>query len=169
MNSILHCQQCRGFADGPSTSFSTENNTWYKWKTPADWIRGQAAFIRVFEPVCNSQKACKFFCGIRMVIVRIIQLNLRLLIGHREDPDEYYHQWSPIAGRTYYISVDGYAGTACQFRLELRSQSVMPVNLITLDAKSKGNAVQLSWVTSEEGIITFSPLRKAGTARILFR
>jgi hypothetical protein len=161
MNSMFIGNNAGASADGPESSFSIENNTWYKWKTPMDWIPGQAAYLRVFEPVCNSSEGLQILLWNTKGDCPDMSRNPSFVSKAPGSSQEYYHQWSPIAGNTYYISVDGYAGTACQFRLELRSQSVMPVNLITLDAKSKVNAVQLTWVTAEEGNNSFFTLEKS--------
>ena len=150
MNTVSTFNNAGATPDGPVPDASIENNTWYKWATPSDWPAGQGAFVRVFEPQCNTNEA-----------LQITLWNTKnscpdnsdkyTMVNRAPGQDlEYYHQWTPSPGRTYFISVDGYAGTACQFKLEIGSQSVIPVNLITLDAKSDGKNVLLSWVTSEE-------------------
>lgn len=148
-------------ADGPESLVSIENNTWYKWVAPSDWIPGQAAYVRIIEQVCNSSK------GLQILLWNTENVcpensDRASLVGRTPGvQDEYYYQWTPVANRSYYISVDGYAGTACQFRLEIGSQSVMPVNLMTLDAKSNGNHVILSWVSSEESNNSYFTIEKS--------
>lgn len=147
--------------DGPLSASSIENNTWYKWSTPSDWIPGQSAYIRVYNPTCNSTEglqimlwnagnACPEKFDKPTIVSRAPETN-----------DEYYHQWTPVANKSYYISIDGYAGLACQFKLEIRSISVMPVNLITLDARSIGKNVSLSWITLDETNNSFFTVEKS--------
>jgi len=166
MHTVSSFNNAGATPDGPLPDASIENNTWYKWTAPSDWPAGQGAFVRVFEPKCNTTEA-----------LQITLWNTKNACPDNSDKYarvnqtagqdlEYYHQWTPTPGRAYFISVDGYAGTACQFKLELGSQSIIPVNLVTLDAKSDGKSVLLSWVTSEEFNNNYFTIEKSRDGQI---
>ncbi len=150
LNSPLTANNAGASADGPVTNYSVENNTWYKWKAPSDWTTGQSAFIRVSNPICNSLEGLQILLWNTSNACPDNADKPAVVSKTPEIENEYYYQWTPQAGRSYYVSVDGYAGTACQFNFEIGAKTELPVNLITLDASSSGNSVELSWLTADE-------------------
>ncbi|TAH41153.1 MAG: hypothetical protein EYC69_09270 [Bacteroidetes bacterium] len=161
MNSVSTFNNAGATPDGPSSNTSLENNTWYKWTAPSGWPSGQAAYVRIFEPLCNSNEALQINLWTTQSSCPDNSDKYTIVSQAPGQKPEYYHQWTPVPGNTYFISVDGYAGTACQFKLELASQSIIPVNLITLEAKSDGKNVLLSWVTSEESNNNYFTIEKS--------
>lgn len=148
-------------ADGPQAWSSNENNTWYKWTTPSDWQKGQSAFIRIYNPVCNSSEGLQITLWNTNKDCPVATDKFLMVSQSPGEKMEYYHQWTPVENRTYYLSVDGFAGTACQFNLEFGVQQVAPVNLITLEAKSNGKNISLTWETSEEMNNSFFTIEKS--------
>ncbi len=165
MNSISTFNNAGATPDGPTSNNSIENNTWYKWTAPSAWQSGQAAYVRIFEPQCNSNEALQITLWDSKNSCPENSDSYTMVNRVPGQSIEYYHQWTPVPGITYFVSVDGYAGTACQFKLELASQSIIPVNLITLDAKSDGKNVILSWMTSEEVNNNYFTIEKSRDGR----
>ncbi len=165
INSIYTFNNAGATTDGPSTPVSMENNTWYKWETPSDWPGGQSAFVRLFEPVCNSSEGLQAFVWTTNGACPGISDKPSPISKISGTSPEYYYQWTPQVNTSYYISVDGYAGTACEFNLQIGAQSTVPVNLISFDARSDGNSVLLTWLTSEETNNSFFTLEKSRDGR----
>ncbi|HNS12703.1 MAG TPA: hypothetical protein PKM97_08835 [Bacteroidia bacterium] len=151
-------------ADGPVTNTSVENNTWYKWKTPEEWVPGKSAYLRIYDPVCNSIEGLQVYLWNSSNPCADNNSRPAMVSKTPETDNEYYYQWTPRAGLSYYISVDGYAGTACQFKIEIGARNELPVNLITLDAQSNGSSVELSWITAEESNNSSFTIEKSNDA-----
>ncbi|HEY0031180.1 MAG TPA: T9SS type A sorting domain-containing protein, partial [Bacteroidia bacterium] len=63
----------------------------------------------------------------------------------------FYYQWTAAANQCYYINVDGFAGTACNYSITAGSIIVLPIELLSFDVNAVGNkSVDLSWATASE-------------------
>ncbi len=151
--------------DGPQEKVSAENNTWYRWTAPSDWTNGQSAFVKIYNLGCNSSE------GLQATLwttdndcpkASDESSPISKVVGSTE---EYFYQWTPRANRTYLISIDGYAGTACQYNLHIGSQPALPDNLISLDAISQGQSVLLNWLTIEENNNSYFTIEKSKDGR----
>lgn len=137
-------------ADATICSGSVENNTWYRWCAPANWPAGQQAFVSVFNQVCNTTQGLQLSvfntgttCPTTATAPNVICQNPGTLT-------QYYYQWTAVANTCYLISLDGFAGTACQYRLTVGSIVVLPIELVSFDAKNEGDKVKLNWTTASE-------------------
>jgi len=137
-------------ADATICSGSVENNTWYSWCAPANWPAGQQAYISVFNQISNTAQGLQLsvyntggICPTTTTAPNVICQNPGTLT-------QYYYQWTAVANQCYLISLDGFAGTACQYRLTVGSIVVLPIELARFDALNEGSKVKLNWATASE-------------------
>jgi hypothetical protein len=57
---------------------------------------------------------------------------------------------SPPAGQTYYIVMDGAAGSICSFSISATNVTALPVSIVSFNAAFNGNAVDLTWESASE-------------------
>ncbi|REJ80863.1 MAG: T9SS C-terminal target domain-containing protein [Bacteroidetes bacterium] len=136
--------------NGPICSGSVENNVWYQWCAPSNWPSGQAAYVSVFNQICNSSQGLQLTVWNTNSSCPGSAASPTLVCQNPGSTTQYYYQWTPTANQCYYITIDGYAGTACQYRLTVGSLIVLPIELIRFDAKVLGNSVHLTWATASE-------------------
>jgi len=165
LNSVYAATNAGATPDGPEYKYSLENNTWYKWIVPSDWPAGQSASIRVYNTQCNSNEDIQITlwstdgsCPDDHAVAAVVPL----IPGDRK---EYFYQWTPAASKTVYVSVDGFAGFACNFNLEIREESKAMANVIGLDVGSDGQAILLNWVTSGEDANEYFTIEKSRDGR----
>jgi len=137
-------------ANGPICSGSVENDTWYQWCAPASWPSGQQAYISVSNQVCNSTQGLQLSVWNTNTTCPTSAASANVVCQNPGSLTQYYFQWTAAANQCYYITIDGFAGTACQFRLAVGSVVVLPIELVSFEAKADGNNVYLSWATSSE-------------------
>jgi hypothetical protein len=137
-------------ADGPICSGSVENDTWYQWCAPASWPVGQQGYVSVTNQICNSTGGLQLSVWNTNTTCPASSANATVVCQNPGSLTSYYYQWTAVANQCYYITIDGFAGTACQYTLAVGSVVVLPVELINFDAKQNHNAVEISWSTASE-------------------
>ncbi len=135
---------------GPICSGSVENNTWYQWCAPSTWPVGQQAFISVNSQVCNSTQGLQLSVWNTGGTCPTSAANPTVVCQNPGSLTQYYYQWTAVANQCYYITIDGFAGTACRFNLTVGSVIVLPVELLAFDAAARGNFVDVTWTTATE-------------------
>jgi hypothetical protein len=100
---------------------SVENNAWYVWCAPASWPVGQQAYINLNNQICNSTAGLQLSVWAANSICPITVGTTSIICENPGNQTDYYYQWTAAANECYYITVDGYAGTACTYDLTVGS------------------------------------------------
>lgn len=108
-------------AQGPICSGSVENNSWYIWCAPSSWPVGQQAYINLNNQVCNSTSGLQLSVWNTDAVCPTSSADASIVCENPGNQTDYYYQWTAVAGECYYITVDGFAGTACTFDLTVGS------------------------------------------------
>lgn len=137
-------------ADAVICNGSVENNVWYRWCAPANWPVGQVAYISVNNQVCNASQGLQLSVWNTGNNCPVSTANQSLICQNPGTLTQYYYQWTAVANQCYYITVDGYAGTACSYNLTVGSVVVLPVELIEFQADPRNGIVELKWTTASE-------------------
>jgi len=137
-------------ADAVICNGSVENNVWYRWCAPANWPVGQQAYISVNNQVCNASQGLQLSVWNTGNNCPVSTANQSLICQNPGTLTQYYYQWPAVANQCYYITVDGYAGTACSYNLTVGSVIVLPVELIEFQASTVNDRVELKWTTASE-------------------
>ncbi len=137
-------------ADGPICSGSVENDTWYEWCAPASWPVGQQGYVSVTNQICNSTGGLQLSVWNTNTTCPTSSGNATVVCQNPGSLTTYYYQWTAVANQCYYITIDGFAGTACQYTLAVGSVVVLPVELVSFTAKQNHSVVDLNWVTASE-------------------
>jgi hypothetical protein len=137
-------------AVGPICSGSVENDTWYQWCAPSNWPAGQQGYVSVNNQVCNYSGGLQLSVWNTNTTCPTSSANATVVCQNPGALTTYYYQWTAVANQCYYITIDGYAGAACQFTLAVGSVVVLPIELVNFDAKSNGHEINLNWTTASE-------------------
>ncbi|MEY4594240.1 MAG: hypothetical protein RIQ47_650 [Bacteroidota bacterium] len=137
-------------ADASICSGSVENNTWYSWCAPANWPAGQQAYISVFNQICNTNQGLQLSVFNTRGSCPTAATDPTVICQNPGTLTQYYYQWTAVANTCYLITLDGFAGTACQYRLTVGSIVVLPIELAKFDARNEGSKVKLEWATATE-------------------
>lgn len=137
-------------ADAVICNGSVENNVWYRWCAPANWPVGQVAYISVNNQVCNATQGLQLSVWNTGNNCPVSTANQSLICQNPGTLTQYYYQWTAVANQCYYITIDGYAGTACSYNLTVGSVVVLPVELIEFQAEPDNGMVGLEWTTASE-------------------
>lgn len=111
---------------GPICSGSVENNAWYVWCAPSTWPVGQQAFINLNNQICNSTAGLQLTVWGTGSNCPTLSTDPDILCENPGNQTDYYYQWTAVANECYYITVDGYAGTACTYDLTVGSIVISP-------------------------------------------
>jgi gliding motility-associated-like protein len=111
---------------GPICAGSVENNSWYVWCAPASWPIGQQAFINLNNQVCNSTSGLQLSVWGTGSTCPTSSLDPSIVCENPGNQTDYYYQWTAVANECYYVTVDGFAGTACTFDLTVGSIVISP-------------------------------------------
>ncbi len=137
-------------ADGPICSGSVENDTWYEWCAPASWPVGQQGYVSVTDQVCNSTGGLQLSVWNTNTTCPSSSASATVVCQNPGAQTDYYYQWTAVANQCYYITIDGFAGTACQYTLAVGSVLVLPIELVSFTAKQNHSTVDLNWTTASE-------------------
>jgi hypothetical protein len=137
-------------ANGPICSGSVENDTWYRWCAPANWPAGQQAYISVYDQVCNGPQGLQLSVWDSASSCPTSASSPSVICQNPGALTQYYYQWTAVANRCYYVTLDGYAGTACVFNITIGSIIVLPVELLNFTVVAKSDHVDLNWATASE-------------------
>ncbi|MEX1003527.1 MAG: gliding motility-associated C-terminal domain-containing protein [Crocinitomicaceae bacterium] len=108
-------------ATGVICSGSVENSAWYQWCAPASWPAGQQAYINLNNQVCNSTQGLQLSVWGTGSTCPTISTDSSIVCENPGNQTDYYYQWTAVANSCYYITIDGYAGTACTYDLTVGS------------------------------------------------
>ncbi|MFT4600413.1 MAG: hypothetical protein ACI857_000587, partial [Arenicella sp.] len=111
---------------GPICAGSVENNAWYVWCAPASWPVGQQAFINLNGQVCNSTSGLQLSVWGTNAVCPTSAADPSIVCENPGNQTDYYYQWTAVANECYYVTVDGFAGTACTFDLTVGSIVISP-------------------------------------------
>lgn len=137
-------------ADLTMCSGSVENNIWVKWTCPAGWAGGPAYF-HIYGQECNSTQGMQ-----TSVWTAATCANVGTTCATSSNPQttaDMYLTWTPTIGSTYYINLDGYNGTACNFWGQVNSTPVtpvLPIELLAFTATYENYSVILEWATASQ-------------------
>lgn len=142
--------------DGPGAvcldpaSGSVENNTWYYWCTPADWVEGETAYLSVFNNVCNSTQGNQV--GVFGAGQECGSFTSSIICNNPGEFENFYWEWVPDPGDCYYINFDGYAGASCTYYITIGADVIieLPVELVSFSAEKHKNSNVISWITASE-------------------
>jgi len=137
-------------ANGPICSGSVENDVWYSWCAPSNWPAGQQAYISVSNQVCNSPQGLQLSVWNTNTTCPSSAASANVVCQNPGTTTQYYFQWTAIANQCYLITLDGFAGTACQYRLAVGSVVILPIELLSFEGKQRGSVVDLLWSTASE-------------------
>ncbi|MFM2135512.1 MAG: hypothetical protein RL021_912 [Bacteroidota bacterium] len=137
-------------ADAVICNGSVENNVWYRWCAPANWPVGQVAYISVNNQVCNASQGLQLSVWNTGNTCPVSTANQSLICQNPGTLTQYYYQWTAVANQCYYITIDGYAGTACSYNLTVGSVVVLPIELLEFQAEPHDGLVELVWTTASE-------------------
>lgn len=137
-------------ASGPICSGSVENDVWYRWCAPSNWPAGQTAYLSVYNQVCNSTQGLQLSVWGTGSTCPASSASTNIHCQNPGTLTQYYYSWTAVANTCYYITVDGFAGTACQYNLTVGSIIVLPIELLSFDSKTTDDGVKLLWETATE-------------------
>lgn len=150
-NYILNNSNATVDANNTLCSGSTENNIWVKWT--ADFTG--TAYVNLQNQDCIAAN------GMQMSIFQAgascpsSSTNCILYINPNNNKD-FFGSFAAVSGSTYYIQLDGYAGTGCTFDFCITNSGstscalLLPINLTEFNARVKGETVNATWTTASE-------------------
>lgn len=148
-------------ANGPICSGSVENDVWYQWCAPSNWPAGQIAYVSVYNQVCNTTQGLQLSVWNTNTTCPTSSANATVVCQNPGTLTQYYYQWTAVANQCYIITLDGFAGTACQYNITVGSIIVLPIELLIFDSKLVENGVKLFWSTASEVNNDFFTLEKS--------
>ncbi|HIP37580.1 MAG TPA: T9SS type A sorting domain-containing protein, partial [Crocinitomix sp.] len=131
---------------------TVENTVWYQFTTNAT---GDSVTVIFDQQICSPSQN-----GIQVSIDSVgtpcdMTTYTNMFCEAQNDTSAF--QWGPLPlppNTTYYIAVDGFAGSDCDFDITIVGavNVVLPVNLIsfTSNCTSKEGEVELKWLTASE-------------------
>ncbi|WP_320814665.1 gliding motility-associated C-terminal domain-containing protein [Flavobacterium sp.] len=118
-------------ADGPSVcqnpaTGSVENNVWYQWCAPSNWTPGQSAFLNVNSQVCNSTQGLQLsIYGPGTTCAQISGGTATSLVCQNPgSTTNYNYTFVANPNQCYLINIDGFAGTACTYNIQVSASVV---------------------------------------------
>ena len=137
---------------------STENNIWARWCAPAGWPAGQTAYIHIYNQTCNSTLGLQFsvylgneVCGAFTGDGNPPTITANMVCANPGVTTDYFYTWPANPGVCYMIQVDGYAGTACTFNLQINdSPTTFPVSLAGFWGRMEKAYNQIRWSSATE-------------------
>ncbi|MFM8433489.1 MAG: T9SS type A sorting domain-containing protein [Bacteroidota bacterium] len=136
--------------NAPICSGSVENDVWYSWCTPANWPIGQKAYISVYNQICNSTQGLQLSVWNTGSTCPTAATNPTVICQNPGVTTPYYYEWIPNPNQCYLITIDGFAGTACEFRLTVGSIIILPVELMSFNVTDINGVAEVKWVTASE-------------------
>jgi hypothetical protein len=132
-------------------SGSTENNIWVKWTATftgtayvfmqdQDCITTQGMQLSIFEAGATCPSGTT---------------NCEVYVNPNTDND-FSGNFAAVSGSTYYIQVDGYAGTGCSFNFCISNANnadcsiLLPISLFYFTATPNNGKVDIRWTTKSE-------------------
>lgn len=130
-------------------SGSVENNVWYQWCSGPNWIPGDTAFVHVFGQVCNNAQ------GLQMSVYNASTTCASINSGTAssticENPGtttDYNYFWVANPNECFFVTFDGFAGTACSFNIQISASDVilLSTDLARFEARNTAETVVLDW------------------------
>lgn len=182
-NVTLSSTNANATSNGPICSGSVENDVWYQWCAPSNWPIGQTAYINVNNQVCNSTSGLQLTVWNTNNTCPTLSTDPDVVCQNPGATTNYYYTWTPVAGNCYYITLDGFAATACSYDITVGTNIVpacyisgnpnVCVGLTTQLTGSSAPAASNPWVSSNTAIATVSNTGlvtgvSAGTVTITF-
>jgi Secretion system C-terminal sorting domain len=132
-------------------SGSVENSVWFVWCAPGTWIAGDSAYVTVFNQTCNATQ------GLQMSVYGAGESCATIAAGTAtsdvcENPgttSNYYFSWVANPGECFYVIMDGFAGTACNFDIQINDAPILPVLLSSFNIYRESN-ITLVWEMKSE-------------------
>lgn len=146
---------------GTLCSGTTHNNVWLKWKTPSDWALGKPAYLHLFNQDCNDPAGLQLSVYASSMTCMTVG-NITPACELYTDPGvnrNFYGIWTPKAGQTYLISIDGACGTVCDFNVQINDLPVITNITATFnktDVLCKGTATGSATVVPTGGVAPYS-------------
>ena len=132
-------------AGGVLCAGSTENDAWFQWCAPITWPMGQSAYINVNNQTCNSTSGLQLSVWNSHTVCPTSTADPDVVCQNPGNQVDYYYTWPTGPGRCHYITIDGYAGTACSFDITVGSIIVLPVELISFTGEHIDNKNRIEW------------------------
>ncbi|MGX7668781.1 hypothetical protein ACWPKD_14120, partial [Flavobacterium pedocola] len=130
-----------GTADGPSVcqdppSGSVENNVWYQWCAPSTWTPGQTAFLNVNNQICNSTQGLQLSIYDDTTNCADITAGTAtsLVCQNPGATTNYNYTFTANPNQCYLIVLDGFAGTACTYSIQVSASASTCVTPPTVTA-----------------------------------
>lgn len=126
---------------------SSENTLFVNWTVPAGWTN--PTYVHMFNQDCNSSIGMQLsvFTAGTTCTTSPAACEIATNAGNTND---FTGSFTAVAGNTYLIALDGNAGAGCTFNFLINNQVVLPIELLSFNAKEKGEKVELKWVTASE-------------------
>ncbi len=134
-------------------SGTTENNIWLYWV--ADFTG--TAYLNLQNQDCIMND------GMQMSVFNAdancpTSSSTCILYINPANNNDFFGSFPAVAGSTYYIQLDGYAGTGCSFDfcitpfngVACNTLTTLPVDLLSFTADLRDNTVELQWSTASE-------------------
>jgi hypothetical protein len=153
-------------------SGSTENNIWYSWTVPSTWTDGESAFVSLTNQDCYANDPTTSSSGSQLSVYNADETCSTIAGGTGEcmvytnplDDENFYGEFSPTAGSTYLINIDGYGGDACTFDFQVNDEPpiILPIVLSNFDANynKSMDVVEVIWETQSETNNDFFTIEK---------
>jgi len=148
-------------ASGPICSGSVENDVWYKWCAPAGWPMGQQAYLSVYDQVCNSTQGLQLSVWNTNSVCPSSAASATVVCQNPGALTQYYYNWTASANQCYFITLDGFAGTACQYKITIGSIIALPIDLVSFEAMLKNDDIEINWTTATEQNNEYFTLEKS--------
>ncbi|BDS14882.1 T9SS type A sorting domain-containing protein [Aureispira anguillae] len=141
---------------------SVENNVWYEWCSGPSWLAGDTAFVHIFNQTCNNSQ------GLQMSVYDATTTCAAITSGTAssqicENPGtttDYSYYWIANPNECFFLTLDGFAGTACNFDIQVSAYNTVILlknELIHFAAENLNKSVVLNWeIKTNSSTSTFS-------------
>ncbi len=150
-NVIYDMNNSESSADRSLCSGSMENNVWAYWTAPATWTGD--AFVHLFAQDCACENGLQMSIYTAGASCPPNNGPTCEVILNPNNTRDFFGQFTPTAGETYYVTIDGFADCACSFSFAVTNSDVVPVlsaKISSFFIKTRDNVNQLKWKSEWE-------------------
>ena len=152
-NSLYNLNNANSSDDGgvgDLCSGSVENSIWIKWTTPATWTGD--AYVHLYNQDCACENGLQMAIHTASTSCPGNSPTCEVSLNPNNNND-FFGQFTPTAGSTYYIAIDGYAECVCDFDFSITNSSTTPVlslKLLSFELSNKSDYNEINWQTKNE-------------------